>query len=640
MGVLRKVQTNMTSGVLDDSMKGRIDLQVYQNGVAVAKNVRLRPQGGATRRAGTVAVIKHNYDCQVEPFVFSETESYVCFFRNGNVDIFDRVTRTLVSTLAGPWTTTHVQNEALGILQQYDKMFVSHVDFQTRVITRTGLSTFSIGTMNYQLNSAGTISYQPYHKYAADAVTLTPSAASGAITMTSSAAFFTVSMVGYQFLFGTIPFNITGYTSPTQVSAAVIGTFPSTTASIDWQEPAFSPWRGWIRSLGLHEQRLWIGGGRDCPNVLWGSVAGVPLNFDLGTAADDDAIKYAISQREVIDIKAIESFTHMQIFTSSGEFYVPQPQTGGLKPTNMAVKKTSGYGCSNITPKVFDQSTIFVTKKSKALREFTYDDVRVSYAADSLSLLAKKLSPSPVDLQVQIEGNDDEQEARAYLPDADGTIAVLSKVKKENVAAWSQWTTQGSFKKACVSASELWLHVERTINGVTSKYIEVSDVDALLDFQASATGAASKTWGPFNLHKGQTVHVLSDLLYFGEMTVDATTGMIELPVEVTEVQIGLAFTPEIVPLVQEVVMPNGTTMGEFKRVVSVTAMLEDTMSCKIKNRSLPSGLPIDDPSTPAEATTGPFQAWNLGWSKTEMPTISAPEPLPFTLSAIVYEVEV
>lgn len=641
MGVLRKVQTNMTAGVLDDSMRGRIDLVVYQNGIAEGENIRLKPQGGATRRAGSVVVQKHDHDCQVEPFVFADDESYVCFFRNGAVDIFDRPTRTLVQTITGqPWTGAQVLAEELGVLQQYDKMFVTHVDFETVVITRTGISTFAAATLVYEKNTAGTIIYQPYHKYAPTAVTLTPGAVTGATTMTSSASFFTASMVGKQFLFGTIPFDITGYTSATQVNVTILGTVVAA-ASIDWQEPAFSSWRGWIRSLGLHEQRMWIGGGRDCPNVLWGSVAGVPLNFDLGTAADDDAIKYPISGRQVIDIKAIESFTHMQLFTSNGCYYVPQPQTGGLKPSNISVKLASGHGCANITPKIFDQSTIFVTNKAKVLREFTYDDLRSSYAADSLSMMAKTMAPSPVDLQIQIEGNDDEQEARAYLPNEDGTIGVLSKVKKENVAAWTRWTTEGNYKKACVSAAELWLHVERTINGVTAKYIEVSDVDALLDFQAELTGAAATSWGPFNLHKGQEVHVLSGNLYFGTMTVDATTGMIELPAEVEEVQVGLLFTPRIVPLAQEVQMPNGTTMGEFKRVVSVTAMLKDTMSCKIKNRSLPSGLPIDDPSAPADATTGAFQAWTLGWNKgDDMPEISAPEPLPFTLNAIVYEVEV
>lgn len=656
MAKLRTVQTNFTAGVLDESMRSRIDMNVYRNGIKVGENIRLRPQGGATRRAGSVALDDYTFDAQVEPFVFDDDEQYVFFFRSemvldefdvlvadSKVDVYDRFTRTLVTTIehTGAWTPTHITDQALSILQQYDKMFVSHVDFNTVVITRTGLSTFTTTTTYFEFGRF-LPTFGPMHKYAATDTTLTPGATSGATTMTSSVAFWSNpdDLVTAEWRFRGKRFAVTSIVSSTVANVTILEALPDTSASIDWEESAFSFRRGWIRCLGLHENRMWIGGGRDCPNVVWGSVAGVPLNFDLGTAQPDDAIKYAISGRRVVNIKAIESFTHLQFFTSTGEHYAPQPVTGGLTPTNFSVKQTSAYGCGNIPPRIFDQSTIFVTRGAKALREFAYDDIRVSYVADSLTFMGKSMAPSPIDLEIQIEGVGDEQEARAYVPNEDGTIGILSKVKKEEIAAWSRWTTEGSYKRACVIDSELWMLVERTINGVTGKYIEIADNDAYLDFSASLSGAASTSWGPFNLHKGQSVHVLSGNLYFGEIEVDATTGMIELPIAVTEVQIGLNFTPRIEPLLQEVQMADGITMGEFKRYVSVTAMLESTMSCKIKNRNLPSVLPEDDPGQAPDARSGPFKVWTLGWSKTETPVITSPQPLPFTVNSLVFEVEV
>lgn len=638
MGKIRTLQTNFTSGVLDESMRGRIDMQVYKNGIKTGRNIRLRPQGGAIRRAGSTAVVKHDYVCQVETFEFSDTEAYVFFFRTGYVDIFDRTTRTLVQTLSGGWTSDMVTNGEIATLQIYDKMIVGHKDLQPVVITRTGLSTFTIGALLWMTDAVGSRVYQPYHKYARSDFVMTPGAASGLTTMLCNASFWTASMVGQVFWIEGTQFVVNSLASSTVANVNIYGTIPTGIATTaNWAEPAFSTWRGWPRCFGLHDQRLWIGGSRDAPNILFGSVAGVPLNFDTSGGSSYSAIVYGIFSEKVVEIRAIQSFTHLQVFTNLAEFYVAQ--NGTLTPSNFSMKTASSYGCGYIRPRRFDQTSIFLTKRSAALREMTYDDVRASYAVDSLSLMAKALIPSPVDLDVQIEGNSDEQEARAYVLNSDGTIGVLSKVKKENVSGWTQWTTQGAYKKICVVGDELWLHVERTVNGVTARYIEVSDLNAALDFSASLSGAASKTWGPFNMHKGQEVHVVSGNLYFGTRTVDATTGMITVPVEVTTVQIGFLFVPYIEPLSQEVQMPDGVTMGEFKRYVSMTAILADTLSCKIKNRVLPATLPNEDPSAEPTPFTGLFQAWLLGWDKTATPSISAPEPLPFNVNGLVYEVE-
>ena len=70
--------------------------------------------------------------------------------------------------------------------------------------------------------------------------------------------------------------------------------------------------------------------------------------------------------------------------------------------------------------------------------------------------MSKSLLTGPRDLDVQMEGTDEEQESRAYIANDDGTVAVLTKVKKENISGWSYWTTTGSFVRLGVIEAELW----------------------------------------------------------------------------------------------------------------------------------------------------------------------------------------
>jgi hypothetical protein len=641
--MIRTVQTNFTSGMLDPSVRDHVDIAAYRNGAKEIENCRILPQGGVTRRPGGLLVSEMSQEAyQIEPFVFSGTQAYAFFFYAGYVEIWNKNTRTLATTIAGPWTADHIEAHELGITQQLDKMFVSHEDFQTRVITRTGVSSFSIAEISYSLDATSVIVYQPYHKYAPNTVTLTPTATGpGTVRLETSAAYFTASHVGLKIRYRKKQCTVTAYVSATEVDATYDEPLPANVADYDWDEQAFSPIRGYPRTTGLHLQRFYIGGGRDCPNVIWASSLNDPLNFDLGTGADDDAIKYPIYADRVAEIRSLVSNVHLQIFTASAEFYVPKPTQQALTPGTFSIERQSGYGASTIPARQFDQTTIFITDKAQAVREFSFEEIRSSYAADALTFMAKSLISDPVDLDVQIEGRDQEQEARAYIINADGTIAVLTKVKKENISGWSYFTTEGTYANIAVIDTEAWYTVRREVNGTTKTFLEIFDASCLMDFSVSATDATAKTsWGPFDDHKGAEVHMRSGDLYLGTATVDATTGMVTTPTAVTEIEIGFNFTPRLALLQQQVQMPNGTTIGDAKRYVRCIAQVIDTLSVQIKNRHLGNTLPDEDPGVAPERFSGDFGVWLLGWSLRNDVEITSPYPLPFTLNSVVTEVEV
>jgi len=54
MSRIIQIQNDFTSGEMDPKLRARTDLKQYKSGLSQARNVSIQPQGGATRRDGTL----------------------------------------------------------------------------------------------------------------------------------------------------------------------------------------------------------------------------------------------------------------------------------------------------------------------------------------------------------------------------------------------------------------------------------------------------------------------------------------------------------------------------------------------------------------------------------------------------------
>ena len=117
MALLRTFYTNFTGGEVTPLLSSRIDTEAYQNGAKQLRNVRIRSQGGVTRRPGTLYLqTLTNTDYQVEPYVYDEDEAYIILFRNTVIDIVDASSpTTIVDTItSAPYTTAMLGNIRVG----------------------------------------------------------------------------------------------------------------------------------------------------------------------------------------------------------------------------------------------------------------------------------------------------------------------------------------------------------------------------------------------------------------------------------------------------------------------------------------------------------------------------------------------
>ena len=280
--------------------------------------------------------------------------------------------------------------------------------------------------------------------------------------------------------------------------------------TLDWAEPAYSVVRGWPNCVGSHQDRLIFGGGKSLPNRLVFSKIEAPFNFDVGTGLDDESIQISISFKKVPIIRHVISDKHLLIFTSEGEFYAPfglgnKP----LTPATVSVIPQTNYGVkARHMPQQFDGAVLLLTKTGSSLREVVFGNNDVGYSAPNLAFQAQHLLRSPGAFSALPEAGEDQdvgiqQEATAYVPNGDGTVATFAFVRKESIAAWALWATAGTIKTVRVVDREVFFIVERTIDGATVTTLEKLDAGHLLDCSLKFTGASATTWGGFAHLAGQ-----------------------------------------------------------------------------------------------------------------------------------------
>ena len=366
MALLRQYYTNFSAGELTPLLSSRVDSDAYKNGAFRLRNVRLKAQGGLTRRPGLRYLqTLSNTTYQAEAYIYDEDEAYILLFYANALKIIDTSNPTVLLQTITSLTWTSSMIGSLVVSQSGDTMYVTHPDMVTQKITRTSSTNFAISA--YDFDESNGLKFQPYFKFVASGATITPSGTSGSVTLTSSVSFFTASYVNtYIRLVDSSSVvrhaKITAFTSGTVVTATLSGALANTSAITEWGEQVFSSTRGYARTVTFHDQRLIFGGSRDLPNFLFMSKVGEFTNFDIGTGLDADSIQIQIAEAQVSEIKALQSFRFLTIFTSEQELYIPTSENKPLAPSTITVRRQTSFGSGSVQPKEFDGAIAFLTK--------------------------------------------------------------------------------------------------------------------------------------------------------------------------------------------------------------------------------------------------------------------------------------
>lgn len=657
------LQTNFSTGELDPLLRSRIDLQQYNNALAKATNVVIQPQGGLKRRPGT----KHIFELpnsstpsaangvRLVPFEFSVTDSYMlCFTHQRMYVIKNGALVTAINGGANNYLTisslTSSMLSQINWTQSADTLIVVHPDLQPLKIVRGASdSSWTASTITFDSVPMYAFTLTVTSSTTLSAGHLTPSAVSGNVELTSQNAAFTAASVN-QYVNASPQgrARIVEYVSTTKVKA--ITEFPffdtSNIAQGNWDiesgyEDVWSSTKGWPRSVTFHEGRLYFGGSKSRPSTIWGSKIGLFFDFKITEALDDDAVEATLDTNQLNVIVDIISGRDLQVFTTGAEFYVPQTGTDPITPTTFTFKGISRNGMKIGTRvESLDSGTLFIQRQGKALNEFLFSDTQLTYVTQRISLLAGHLLKSPSRLALRRATSTDEGDLLLMVNSTDGSMAVFSILRSQQVVAPSEFTTDGTFLDVGVDVTQIYTVTKRTFNGTDRYFVELFGSSYYTD--CAFTGGSAGGVGSGLPHIGKSLNVICDGVPQGNETVSAGGAVTFDRESTTSYEVGLPITVYVKTMPVEIQLQSGSRVAFKKRIVQVNAIVDDTQHLSINNQPVPfqnfDNPLLDDPI--AEFTGVKRLDGVLGYSRDASIEVTQNLPLKMTLLGIEYKVAV
>jgi hypothetical protein len=657
MARIVSIQSNFSVGEIDPLVRARLDLQQYYNALEVGSNLLFQPQGGFRWRPGTRFIFQipdaasPGDGVLCVPFEFSVDDSYMLVFVNERMYVFKdgALVTDINGTTDQDYLDTTITSAMLAEMcwtQSADTLIVVEKDMAPKQIVR------GVTDADWTISDIAFASI-PLYQFTTTtldqpAATLTPSATTGNITLTASAPVFSAGDVGKYV--NSDPAGralILGFTSTTVLSAVVEIPFFSTAAiaSGSWDlegnyEDVWSVTRGWPRTCVFHEGRLFFGGSKSRPSTVWGSRVGEFFEFKASTGFADDAVEHTVGSGRFNAVTDMLSGRDLQVFTTGGEYYVPQIEGQPISPDNFFIKTATPNGSRiGIRVQQLESGTLYVQREGKALQEFLFNDVEIAYVSNKISLLSGHLLREPKRMALRRATSTDEGDLLLMVNDADGTIAAWMMLRSQNVIAPSLWDTDGSFIDVAVDVDTIYTVVERQIGSDFEYYVEVFDLDLNTDCAFTGAAASSASGIPYT---GETVDLLLDGMVQEQEVVNAS-GVVTFPrAAATSYELGLPFTPIATTLPAEPRLAAGARVGFKKRIPQVNTMVKDTQHFTVNGQLVSFqnfGSSLLD--TPVPEFTGTKRIGALaGWSLEAQITYSRTVPLKANILGVDYRVAV
>ena len=315
--------------------------------------------------------------------------------------------------------------------------------------------------------------------------------------------------------------RITGYTSATVVNAAVLTSFATTAATSDWSESYWSGYRGYPTSTSFYEGRLWWAG----KDRIWGSVSDSFYSHDDTTEGDSGPISRSIGSGPVDKIHWLIPVQRL-IVGAEGSIWSARSSSFDepLTPTNFNLKDVSTQGAAPVLACKIDGSAVFCQRSGTRIYEAAYDGNSYDYGVTELTGHVPEVGePGIIRMVVQRQ-----PETRIHIVRSDGTAAIMTLDKQEEVNCLTDEETNGFIEDVCVLPGTIedsvYYIVRRTINGATVRFHEKHALESECQggplnkqMDAFVTGTGSVT-GLSHL-EGQSVEVWGDGVYMGSGTV-------------------------------------------------------------------------------------------------------------------------
>lgn len=516
MAKVNQIQNAFNAGELTPRLEGRTDFKGYFQGLQRAENVLPTPYGTIERPQGTrfLNSTKDNGVARLIEFEFSTEQTYVLEFGDEYIRFYKDEGQIIVES-ADSWVTSTayvvgdfvdesgtiyycLEDHTSGVFatdlaankwvaqveyeipapygvgelddifvtQSADVLFIYHPDYMIRELTRTSHTSWTITEHETK--------WGPFLDINTTSTTLNPSATTGNITITASADVFFTGHIGSQWALHGGYVKITGRSDAQNVTATVIEDLSASTATADWEEGAWSTYRGFPSCGTFHEQRLVSAATNYEPRTFWGSKQFIYDDHEVDTTKDDYAYSFECASEQVNAIKWLSSGQRLSIGTSDS-VWTAYAVNASITANNIIVARQHSKGTADIRPHVIGASTYYVSADARKVWEHGFDFNINGYDADDMTLSAEHITLSGIkETCLQTIPNN-----YLWCVLNNGKLITMLRDKKEAVTGWVSHDTESgdaSYESiACIresNADQVWVIVNRTIDGVTKRYVE------------------------------------------------------------------------------------------------------------------------------------------------------------------------
>jgi hypothetical protein len=437
--------------------------------------------------------------------------------------------------------------------------------------------------------------------------------------------------------------SATTFTATVQIPFKTSG-FATQGAQYSIKKKAWSDPLGWPSKVLYYQNRLWFGNTESLPSTIFGSKINKPINFDVGTGADNDAIIYTIGENNSGAILWLNGGKQLEVFCENYEFAAPQNEDVGLTPSTFSIRQQSSYGVSPIfKPVTYLNDSYYIAKTGKSIINFHFNGVGLTYQASNVSAASTHLVKAPTGRAI-LRGADTAQDNFIYFlnPD-DNTLTAFQFSAEYKLAALTPIEFQSDDTGSLIDLIAI-VNINNQIYmlkyyNLTDKYIiERFNDDYRMDGARIAFMASNGViTGLDDLNK-YTVQVVYQGQDFGTYVVNDGTITVDNPSALTgDVSVGLNYDVELSPMY---FYAGAQAAPFYKKISRVYVDYYQSLNFYINGKLIPyqNFADIQDGLNLVPQTDTAIIEPALGWNRYATFSITQTAPFDLQITAIGYQI--
>jgi len=305
-----------------------------------------------------------------------------------------------------------------------------------------------------------------------DAITFTPTGASGSTTITLSAPYthLTSAYIGGAFFGGGGSGRITAVADTSHFTVSVQDPFQAGVPILGslalLGEPAWSDARGWPQVCSSYQNRALFANSASLPNGFWASVINDYADFGDLTTDDDDAISFYSTSDNMNYIKFIVPYRSITVHTNTGIFSSPLSDVAAITPTNFTLLLQDSTPADVLQPQAVDNQILVLSGNDA--HQMLWDGINNAYTSNIVSVINEQTIRSPQD-ETAFQPLHRAGSRFVFIVNLDGSLAIFQTLLSQGVSGFVTAVMEESYgnvfflQVGSSSDGRCWFVVQRDV---------------------------------------------------------------------------------------------------------------------------------------------------------------------------------